>query len=419
MLEREGLVHGEANRGFTVRSFTTADVLAAYDVRSVLEGYACRVAAERGLTEQQELTLDGCLREGERLLAAGFFDANSIRAWTEMNGRFHATLVQASHNSALASALDLINQHPLAAPTSIVFGMNNLERLFRHMQQAQEDHAVVLTALRRRQVVRAEALMAEHIFKSRENLHDEIRRRGNDVPRPAQAAGQPPDEQTTRRGAAIMKLVKIEREGRTAQGVLEGDHVHLAGPWTLGPVDRAPFKLSSLPPDLIIGMLQAGETVRLSDVSLAVPLDPLNKLICAGVNYRDHAGEIKADEPKNPVIFIRTIDTLVPHGQPVIKPRVSDTFDFEGEIAIVIGKGGRHIPEDSAMTHVSGYTCFMDGSVREYQRHAVTSGKNFWRSGSMGPWVVTPDEVGRCRHEARHRAEWSDCAVVSGQFDDF
>ena len=191
-----------------------------------------------------------------------------------------------------------------------------------------------------------------------------------------------------------MKLVKIEREGRTAQGVLEGDHVHLAGPWTLGPVDRAPFKLSSLPPDLIIGMLQAGETVRLSDVSLAVPLDPLNKLICAGVNYRDHAGEIKADEPKNPVIFIRTIDTLVPHGQPVIKPRVSDTFDFEGEIAIVIGKGGRHIPEDSAMTHVSGYTCFMDGSVREYQRHAVTSGKNFWRSGSMGPWVVTPDEVG-------------------------
>ena len=182
VLEREGLVHGEANRGFTVRSFTTADVLAAYDVRSVLEGYACRVAAERGLTEQQELTLDGCLREGERLLAAGFFDANSIRAWTEMNGRFHATLVQASHNSALASALDLINQHPLAAPTSIVFGMNNLERLFRHMQQAQEDHAVVLTALRRRQVMRAEALMAEHIFKSRENLHDEIRRRGNDVP---------------------------------------------------------------------------------------------------------------------------------------------------------------------------------------------------------------------------------------------
>lgn len=182
VLEREGLVRGEPNRGFTVRRFTTTDVLAAYDVRSVLEGYACRVIAERGLTEQQDLALEDCLRQGDRLLAAGFFDATSVRAWTDMNGRFHGTIVLASDNTALASALDLVNQHPLAAPTSIVFRTNNLERLFQNMQDAQTDHAAVLAALRRRNVVRAEHLMAEHIFKSRENLHDEIREKGPDVP---------------------------------------------------------------------------------------------------------------------------------------------------------------------------------------------------------------------------------------------
>ncbi len=182
VLEQEGLVHGEPNRGFTVRAFTIPDVLAAYDVRSVLEGYACRVIAERGLAEQQDLALEDCLRQGERLLAAGFFDATTARAWTDMNGLFHGTIVAASGNPALMSALNLINRHPLAAPTAIVFRTNNLERFFRFMQQAQQDHAAVLAALRRRHVVRAESLMAEHIFRSRENLHDEIREKGLEVP---------------------------------------------------------------------------------------------------------------------------------------------------------------------------------------------------------------------------------------------
>ena len=182
ILEQEGLVHGQPNRGFTVRAFTLPDVLAAYDVRSVLEGYACRVIAEYGLTGQPDLVLEDCVRQGERLLEAGFFDATTVRSWTDINGIFHRTIVLASGNPLLERALSLINQHPLAAPTSIMFRTGNLERFFCHMQQAQRDHVAVLSALRRGQAVRAESLMAEHILGARENVHDEVRRGGLELP---------------------------------------------------------------------------------------------------------------------------------------------------------------------------------------------------------------------------------------------
>ena len=191
-----------------------------------------------------------------------------------------------------------------------------------------------------------------------------------------------------------MKLVKVERGNKVAEGVLDGETVVLAGPWRDGPADAAPFALSARTPDEIARQVKGGETVSLADVQLAVPFDPLRKIICIGVNYRDHAGEIKSEAPANPVVFMRTVDTVVAHGQAIIRPKVSETFDFEGEIAVVIGKPGRHISKEDALRYVSGYTCFMDGSVREYQRHAVTTGKNFWRSGAMGPWVVTADEIG-------------------------
>ncbi|WP_156963808.1 GntR family transcriptional regulator [Muricoccus aerilatus] len=186
VLEQEGLVRGEPNRGFTVREFTVSEILAAYDIRSVLEGYGCRIVAEHGLTDGQDRALGDCIALGARLLAAGFFDATTIRPWTEMNGRFHAAIVEASGNPSLAASLHLVNQHPLTAPNAIAFRTGNLERLFHHMQRAQEQHEAVLTALRRRQAVRAERLMAEHIFISRENLHDEIRAQGLDMPDPLQ-----------------------------------------------------------------------------------------------------------------------------------------------------------------------------------------------------------------------------------------
>ena len=192
-----------------------------------------------------------------------------------------------------------------------------------------------------------------------------------------------------------MKLVKVERGGETAQGVLVGDEVRLIGEWRPGPADVAPFTLSRLATgELEAALASSAETVMLADVTLAVPIDPAAQIFCAGFNYHAHLTETSADVPAFPVIFKRTLDTLVAHGRPIIRPKVSETLDYEAEIAVVIGREGRHIPVEDATAYVTGYSCFMDGSVREYQKHSVTSGKNFWRSGAMGPWVVTPDEVG-------------------------
>jgi 2-keto-4-pentenoate hydratase/2-oxohepta-3-ene-1,7-dioic acid hydratase in catechol pathway len=192
-----------------------------------------------------------------------------------------------------------------------------------------------------------------------------------------------------------MKLVKVERDGATAQGVLVGEDVRIVGGWRSGPAATAPFTLGGMPLEALKSALdQSSESAPLSGVTLAVPVDPGAKILCAGVNYRDHASEVKADEAANPILFARFHDSLVAQGQPIIRPSISDSFDYEGEIAVVIGKRARNVALEDAMGLVAGYSCFMDGSVREYQRHALMTGKNFWRSGAMGPWIVTPDEIG-------------------------
>jgi 2-keto-4-pentenoate hydratase/2-oxohepta-3-ene-1,7-dioic acid hydratase in catechol pathway len=117
------------------------------------------------------------------------------------------------------------------------------------------------------------------------------------------------------------------------------------------------------------------------------------KILCAGINYRGHAAETGRELPKRPSMFARFADTLVGHGGDMIRPRVSAEFDFEGELAVVIGKPGRHIPPEHALDHVAGYTCFVDGSVRDYQKFSVTAGKNFPGTGLLGPWMVTADEI--------------------------
>ena len=192
-----------------------------------------------------------------------------------------------------------------------------------------------------------------------------------------------------------MKLVKIERNGACAQGFVDGDHVHLAGDWRTGPADTSPFKLSALE-KAELDQLRAvsRESVALADATLAVPIDPGARILCVGMNYRDHVSEIKHDVAAFPTIFTRTQDSLVAHDQPLVKTRISETYDFEGEIAVVMGRGGAHIAAADALGHVAGYTCFMDGSVREYQKHSLTAGKNFRHSGAMGPWVVPAASFG-------------------------
>lgn len=127
---------------------------------------------------------------------------------------------------------------------------------------------------------------------------------------------------------------------------------------------------------------------------LPVIPEPL-KILCVGLNYRDHAKESGFQPPAYPTIFSRFATSLIGHDEPLIRPRVSDSLDFEGELAVIIGHGGRRIPEARALDHVAGYSIFNDGSVREYQHKTPqwTLGKNFDRTGSFGPVFVTADEL--------------------------
>ena len=132
---------------------------------------------------------------------------------------------------------------------------------------------------------------------------------------------------------------------------------------------------------------------QLGDIQFLPVIPHPAKILCAGINYRSHAAETGRELPKQPSMFIRFTDTLVGHGGEMIRPTVSDNFDFEGELAVVIGKAGRHIKAEHALDHIAGYTCFVDGSVRDFQKFSVTSGKNFPGTGPLGPWLVTTDEI--------------------------
>jgi 2-keto-4-pentenoate hydratase/2-oxohepta-3-ene-1,7-dioic acid hydratase in catechol pathway len=119
------------------------------------------------------------------------------------------------------------------------------------------------------------------------------------------------------------------------------------------------------------------------------------KIFCIGVNYADHQKEMGRGKTEFPTIFLRFPDTLVAHGQAAWIPRVSTMVDFECELAVIIGEGGRYIEAAQAIEHVAGYTCFNDISIRDWQRHTTQfiPGKNFPRTGALGPWMVTRDEI--------------------------
>ncbi|MCY6381992.1 fumarylacetoacetate hydrolase family protein [Hoeflea prorocentri] len=127
----------------------------------------------------------------------------------------------------------------------------------------------------------------------------------------------------------------------------------------------------------------------------ALPFNQFGKILCLGLNYVDHVKEGGYEIPTYPAMFIRFPASMIPAGAPMIKPDCSDRLDYEVELMIVIGKGGRHISEEDALSHVFGYTVFNDGSVRDYQRktHQWTPGKNFDATGAVGPVVVTADKL--------------------------
>jgi len=129
-------------------------------------------------------------------------------------------------------------------------------------------------------------------------------------------------------------------------------------------------------------------TVALDHVVLLQVIPDASRVICVGRNYADHVKELGNAVAPNPVLFMRTTQSLVGHRQSIVAPSASREYDYEGELALVIGRGGRRIPPERALSHVAGYTCFLDGSVRDYQKHSFTAGKNFDSSGACGPWLV-------------------------------
>ena len=132
-----------------------------------------------------------------------------------------------------------------------------------------------------------------------------------------------------------------------------------------------------------------------SDITWLPVIPNPDKIVCVGLNYQEHVAETGRDNTEQPAIFLRLPESQVGHRQPIVRPRESTHLDFEAEIALIIGKVGRRISQKDSWSHIAGYSCYNDGSVRDWQRHTVqwTAGKNFARTGGFGPWMVTADEI--------------------------
>lgn len=139
----------------------------------------------------------------------------------------------------------------------------------------------------------------------------------------------------------------------------------------------------------------ASADTQISEIEFLPPILEPGKMICIGLNYRSHIEETGRPMPEYPMLFVRYPDSVVGHGQPMLRPKASEKYDFEGELAVVIGNTCRAVAEADALNYVAGYSCFNDGSIRDFQNHTTqfTPGKNFYHSGAFGPWLVTSDEI--------------------------
>jgi len=146
-------------------------------------------------------------------------------------------------------------------------------------------------------------------------------------------------------------------------------------------------------PSLAAAAKSAKPDIALADVELLPAIPNPDKILCIGLNYASHVGEVGRQLPTVPSVFSRLHNTLVPQGGDIVRPSASTNFDFEGELAVIIGEPCRHVPRARALSVIAGYTCFLDVSVRDFQKHSVTAGKNFPATGPLGPWMVTTDVI--------------------------
>ena len=189
-----------------------------------------------------------------------------------------------------------------------------------------------------------------------------------------------------------MKFASFELDGKPSWGAVDGDGVFDLGEVT--PSLKTAIASGVLPTTTV--ELDAAKRIPMTDVQwLPVIADP-DKILCVGLNYEKHRSETGRSEVGHPTIFTRFANTQVGHEQHVVLPWVSDKLDWEGELAVVIGRSGRHIAEDDAFAHIAGFSCYNDVTVRDWQGHThqFTPGKNFVGTGAFGPWLVTTDEMG-------------------------
>ncbi len=132
-----------------------------------------------------------------------------------------------------------------------------------------------------------------------------------------------------------------------------------------------------------------------SEVTFLPVIPNPDKIVCIGLNYEEHRIEVNRDPTQHPTVFLRVPESQVGHNRPILRPRESIRLDYEGEIAVIIGKAGRRIREEDAYDHIVGYSCYNEASVRDFQQHCAqyTAGKNFTATGGFGPWMVTSDEI--------------------------
>lgn len=194
-----------------------------------------------------------------------------------------------------------------------------------------------------------------------------------------------------------MRFVSFEYQGRSSYGVWNDETS-----WTQAPAafaDQYPDLKAVIAADQLDALEAAaraqGRELRASDCHLLPVIPNPGKVFCVGLNYKNHVAEMKRADTEHPAIFTRFADSLSAHGVPLPKPAATACFDYEGELALIIGKGGRHIRQADAWEHIAGYACFNDATARDWQRHTTqwTPGKNFPATGPFGPFMATRQAI--------------------------
>ena len=193
-----------------------------------------------------------------------------------------------------------------------------------------------------------------------------------------------------------MKLISFQHNGIDSYGAVTGERiVNLREVFADRATDLKTLIAADLLTEAAAAAAKTTATLPMSEVRLLPVIPNPGKIVCVGLNYGEHVRETGREITEQPTLFLRVAESQVAHGDDIVLPPESTKLDYEGEIAVVIGRGGRRIAEADAWNHIAGYACYNDGSIRDWQTATPqwTAGKNFWRTGGFGPWMVTRDDI--------------------------